>query len=112
MTIGRNRAGWLFAAAAASLGSLYGCGGSDSDSPAPAPAPPPSPGASMLSALGGDMTRSMTRIGNLEAGTVLMFNAGSALSPNITQMPDATPGSPPNTFIHRGTYDGNGNGQD
>jgi hypothetical protein len=114
MTMSRNRASWLFAgAAAASLGSLYGCGGSDynAPAPAPAPAPPAAPGAVMMSTLSGDMTRSMTRIANLEAGSVLVFNAGSALSPNVTATLDMSAGAPPNTFIHGGTYDGNGNGQ-
>lgn len=116
MTIRRTRAGWLLAAASfASLAALHGCGGSDSDDPAPAPAPAPATpgsGASMMATLTSDMTLGLTLLGGVEAGSVQAMTTGSPLSPNITATADNGAGVPPNTFSYRGTYDGNGNGQD
>jgi ATP-dependent Lon protease len=97
----------LVGAALLSLTYLHGCGGGTGSTQSPSPA-----ATSMMTALTRDMTRSMTRMGSLEAGAVLMMNAGSALSPNITAAPDNSAGAPPNTFTYRGTYDGNGNGED
>jgi hypothetical protein len=114
MTIRRTRAGWLFAAASvASLASLHGCGGSDDAVPAPTPAPSPAtPGASMMTTLTSDMTLGLTLLGGLEGGAVVTMTGGSPLAPNITATADNGAGVPPNTFTYRGTYDGNGNGQD
>jgi len=66
----------------------------------------------MMTALTKDMTRSLTRMGIVETGTVLIMNAGSELSPNVTAVPDTSAGAPPNTFTYGGSYDGNGNGDD
>ena len=109
MTPRRARTGLLLVGAALlSLAYLHGCGGSDGGA---APSPP-SAATSMMTALTRDMTRSMTRIGMLETGAVLVMNAGSTLSPNVTAAPDTSAGAPPNTFTYQGSYDGNASGGD
>jgi len=101
------RVGLLLAASAlSSLAYLHGCGGSDGGGT------PPSPATAMMTALTRDMTRSLTRLGMLETGTVLVMNPGSTLSPNITGTPDTSAGAPPNTVMYGGTYDGNADGSD
>jgi hypothetical protein len=51
-------------------------------------------------------------MGMVETGTVLVMNAGSPLSPNVTAAPDTSGGAPPNTYTYGGTYDGNADGSD
>jgi len=109
MTIVWTKSRWLFASSAVlSLGSLEACGGSDDS----APAAQASPSAAAMTTLGTDMTRSLTRLGALESGTLLVMNAGSPLAPNVTSTFDTSPAAPPNTYSFGGTFDGNGNGHD
>src|SRR5262245_47279871 len=94
-----------------SLAYLHGCGGSDGGGGDDG-GTPPSAATTMMTALTRDMTRSLTRMAMVETGAVLVMNAGSTLSPNVTAEPESSAGAPPNTVIYGGTYDGNGNGDD
>lgn len=95
----------LGALALLALAHLHGCGG-DGDRP------PESPAASAMTQLTRGLTRSLTKLGMVETGTVLVMNAGSGLSANATATPDGSAGAQPNTFIYGGTYDGNADGSD
>lgn len=122
-----NNARWLFAGVAiVTVGVVPACGGDD-DSPAPTPVATPTPpptttptpppampadATAMAARLTTDMGRSVTRLGALEAGALFAMSPGSPLAPNMAVAPDASSGSPPNTFTFKGAFDGNANGQD
>lgn len=101
------------------FGALSSCGGSDDSLPA-APVAPVAPVApaipadatTLQSRLATDMSKTMARMGSLEAGTVFVLVPGMPLAANMVGASDTSAGSPPNTWTFVGTYDGNGNGQD
>jgi hypothetical protein len=98
------------------FGLLTGCGGGDGPTPV-APLTPvipviPAAATALQTKLVADMGRSMARIASLEAGTVFVLVPGMPLAPNMVSSADTSAGSPPNTWTFKGSFDGNGNGQD
>jgi len=81
-----------------------GGGGSDAQGAVPAAA------TAMDSRLKTSMVRVLPMVASIESSLVFLLNPGTPMAPDVTVLPDTTPGALPHTVTFSGPYDGNGDG--